>query len=90
MKGIRSMPVKAKATLFALLAAAFYAVNIPLSKLLLEQVAPTMMAALLYLGAGVGLLLGERPDLSFYLALLIMIFSTVLMVRDTITAHSSD
>ena len=45
------------ATGFAILAAVLYAVNIPLSKLLLEQVAPTMMAAFLYLGAGVGLLL---------------------------------
>ena len=42
---------------FAVLAAALYAVNIPLSKSLLEQVGPTMMAALLYLGAGLGLAL---------------------------------
>ena len=49
------MNTKNKATLFALLAAALYAINIPFSKLLLTQVAPTMMAALLYLGAGVGL-----------------------------------
>lgn len=45
------------ATLFALLAAALYALNAPLSKLLLADVAPSMMAALLYLGAGVGMLL---------------------------------
>lgn len=44
------------ATVFALLAAALYAINVPLSKLLLEHVAPTMLAALLYLGAGLGLL----------------------------------
>jgi len=43
------------ATGFALLAAALYAINIPFSKLLLRQVQPTMMAALLYLGAGLGL-----------------------------------
>ena len=36
-----------KPTLFALLAAALYAVNSPLSKLLLEDVPATMMAALL-------------------------------------------
>ena len=42
-------------TLYAILAAALYAINIPLSKLLLQHVAPTMMAAFLYLGAGVGL-----------------------------------
>ena len=43
------------ATLFALLAAALYAINIPLSKLLLEEAPPTMMAAFLYLGAGIGM-----------------------------------
>lgn len=45
-----------KATMFAILAAAFYAVNIPLSKLLMAHIEPTMMAAFLYLGAGAGLL----------------------------------
>lgn len=45
------------ATIFALLAAALYAANVPLSKVLLRYVAPTMMAALLYLGAGLGLLI---------------------------------
>lgn len=43
------------AILTAILAAALYALNSPLSKLLLERVPPTMMAALLYLGAGIGL-----------------------------------
>ena len=45
------------ATAFAILAAALYAINVPLSKLLLAQVGPTMMAAFLYLGAGLGLLI---------------------------------
>ena len=44
------------ATVFAILAAALYAINVPLSKLLLEHVGPTMMASFLYLGAGLGLL----------------------------------
>ena len=48
---------KQLATGFAILAAALYAINVPLSKLLLEHVEPTMMAAFLYLGAGLGLLL---------------------------------
>lgn len=39
----------------AILAAAFYALNSPLSKVLLGSVGPTMMAALLYLGAGAGM-----------------------------------
>ena len=48
----------------AILAAAFYALNSPLSKLLLGKMGPTMMAAFLYLGAGLGMaayqLLGSR------------------------------
>ena len=51
------MKTKNIATFFAILAAALYAINIPLSKLLLTQVSPTMMAAFLYLGAGFGLYL---------------------------------
>lgn len=45
------------ATVFAILAAALYAINIPLSKLLLKHVDATMMAAFLYLGAGIGLMI---------------------------------
>ena len=51
------MKTKRIATMFAILAAALYAINIPISKLLLEQVAPTMMAAFLYMGAGIGLMI---------------------------------
>lgn len=39
---------------YALLAAMFYAINTPMSKILLEDVGTTFMAAFLYLGAGVG------------------------------------
>ena len=46
---------KKKGVLFAVLAAAFYALNAPISKLLLGQIEPTMMAAFLYLGAGLGM-----------------------------------
>lgn len=44
-----------KAILYALLAAVFYAINVPVSKLLLKSVEPAAMAALLYLGAGMGI-----------------------------------
>lgn len=44
-----------KASFFALLAAVLYAINSPCSKLLLEKIPSTMMAAFLYLGAGLGL-----------------------------------
>jgi len=51
------MKTKQIATMYAILAAALYAINIPLSKVLLSRVEPTMMAAFLYLGAGLGLFL---------------------------------
>ena len=51
------MKTKNVATFFAVFAAALYAINIPFSKILLQFVSPTMMAAFLYLGAGFGLLL---------------------------------
>ena len=41
---------------WAILAAVLYALNAPISKLLLSSVPPTMMAAFLYLGAGMGML----------------------------------
>lgn len=49
---------KPKAILYALLAAVFYALNVPMSKILLEHVGTTILAALLYLGAGIGIGLG--------------------------------
>lgn len=45
----------ARSIVWALLAAALYAISTPVSKLLLQDVAPTMMAGLLYLGAGIGM-----------------------------------
>lgn len=89
---------------YAILAAAFYALNAPISKLLLEEVGPTMMAALLYLGAaktsafysiapflGVGfgmVLLGEKPGGFFFPALAIMALATVIMVRDSLKTET--
>lgn len=49
------MKLKNLATLCAIMAAALYAINIPLSKVLLQHVDTTMMAAFLYLGAGIGM-----------------------------------
>ena len=49
------MNKKVLAIFFAILAAGLYAINIPLSKLLLNYVEPTMMASYLYLGAGLGI-----------------------------------
>lgn len=44
-----------RSVFFAILAAALYALNSPLSKLMLQSVPPTMMAGFLYLGAGIGM-----------------------------------
>lgn len=49
------MNKKLIAIFFAILAAGLYAINIPLSKLLLNYIEPTMMASYLYLGAGIGI-----------------------------------
>jgi drug/metabolite transporter (DMT)-like permease len=43
------------AILLAVLAAVLYAVNIPLSKMFLANTPPTMVAAFLYIGAGIGM-----------------------------------
>ena len=41
--------------LFAVLAAVLYALSAPVSKLLLRDVPPAVLAGLLYLGAGIGM-----------------------------------
>jgi drug/metabolite transporter (DMT)-like permease len=45
------------AIFFAILAALLYAISMPLSKILLRNVPPMMMAAFLYIGAGVSMTL---------------------------------
>lgn len=51
------MKAKNFATMYAIVAAALYAINVPFSKMLLDYVEPTMLAAFLYLGAGLGMFL---------------------------------
>jgi drug/metabolite transporter (DMT)-like permease len=48
---------KTTATLMAILAALLFGFSAPVSKLLLVNIPPTFLAALLYLGAGVGMLM---------------------------------
>ena len=48
------MTENVKGIIYAFLAALFYAINVPCSKLLLEHVSSTFMAGILYLGAGIG------------------------------------
>lgn len=47
---------KLKAVSCAILAALLYGISSPVSKVLLVEIPPTLMAALLYLGAGIGML----------------------------------
>ena len=93
---------KPKAILYALLAAVFYALNVPMSKILLEHVGTTMLAALLYLGAAqtsayyavapfvgasLSFLFLREPLTGIYLvALAVMIAGTALVVADTLRA----
>ncbi len=53
MKNMRK--TKSLGILLAVLAAVLYAINSPLSKLLLSHMPPTLMAGFLYLGAGLGM-----------------------------------
>ncbi len=46
---------KILSTIYAFLAAIFYAMNMPFSKLLLFEIEPTFMASFLYFGAGFGI-----------------------------------
>ena len=55
LSGGKGMNKRISAIFFALLAAMLYAINIPLSKLLLGVIEPTMMASYLYFGAGIGI-----------------------------------
>ncbi len=48
------MKGKSLAIVYAVLAALFYAINTPISKILLSDVPVTFMASFLYFGAGVG------------------------------------
>ena len=46
-----------KGIAFAILAAAFSAVNAPFSKILLDCIPQTLMAGFLYVGAGIGMII---------------------------------
>lgn len=46
-----------KGVFLAILAAALYALNAPLSKILLDYMPSTLMAGFLYVGAGLGMLI---------------------------------
>ncbi|MGN0099286.1 MAG: EamA family transporter, partial [Candidatus Methanomethylophilaceae archaeon] len=94
-----------KATGFAIAAAALYAISTPFSKILLGEVSPTMMASLLYLGAGIGLLLVsctrraignrsseeplDRSDLPYTLAMIVLDIAAPILLMTGLTMTSS-
>lgn len=94
------------AILFAILAAALYAVSTPVSKMMLQTVAPTMVAAFLYLGAGIGmgammLVRGgrhrtteerlHRSDIPFAVAMVVLdIAAPILMMYGLKTCSASN
>lgn len=94
-----------RSILWAVLAAALYAINAPVSKLLLRDVTPTMMAALLYLGAGTGMLLlgigrqrfgGEsseqkltRKDLPFTIGMIVLDIAAPICLMIGLTSTTS-
>lgn len=89
---------------FALLAAALYAINIPLSKILLTYVAPISLASLLYLGAGLGMLVlsalspkrsGEprltRRELPYTIGMILLdILAPIALMQGLETANSAN
>ena len=76
--------------IFALSAAALYSLSIPVSKVLLTQVTPMMMAALMYFGAASGLLLcrgvgtacGHPPDAALHLTRKELPYAAGMVVLD--------
>lgn len=97
------MKTKNLATLYALAAAALYALNVPFSKILLQYVGPTMMAAFLYLGAGLGMLAcraagrgssGEpltRKELPYTAAMVVLdIIAPILLMFGIRSTHAAN
>lgn len=96
-----------RALFFAFLAAALYALNAPLSKLLMAEkaVSPSMLAGLLYLGAGIGMACvgflqkkvrkenGEMPlikaDLPYTIAMIVLDIAAPILLMLGIQSSSA-
>lgn len=80
---------KITAIICAILAAVFYALNTPFSKVLLKNISPTFMAAFLYLGAGIGvgfmyLFQYKKEDSSMRLSRKDLPYTILMVVLDVI------
>lgn len=96
--------MKLLATLFAVLAAILYAINVPFSKMLMTKIAPTIQAGFLYLGAGIGISIlsllfrkkeeSERinkNDLKYVLGMIALdIIAPILMMYGLCDSNSSN
>ena len=83
-----------KAIFYAILAAALYAINAPVSKLLLAEIPSTMMAGLLYLGAGIGMYLLEifnknKKELPYTVAMVILDIAAPIFLMIGLTKCSA-
>ena len=88
-----------KAMVLAVLAAVFYAISTPVSKIILKSVGPTMTASMLYLGAGIGigilfLLKGRnepgsarlcRSDLPYTIGMILLDISAPILLMNGIS-----
>lgn len=76
----KKLRTKYLATIYAILAAALYAINVPLSKILLNYVEPTMMASFLYLGAGLGLFIyGQVISKRLWFAIVLVTIASIVL-----------
>lgn len=98
------MDRKAIAIIFAILAAVCYAVNVPFSKMLLDDVGPSMMSSFLYIGAGLsmGLLfmfrrrkirdedLLQRSDLPYAVGMVVLDIAAPILLMYGISMTTSE
>ena len=100
-----SVSATRKGIFFALTAAALYALNSPLSKLLLEYMPATLTAGFLYLGAGIGMgaidlmrKLSKREidearltkkDLPYTVAMILLDIAAPICLKSTSAANAS-
>lgn len=80
---------KLSAIICAILAAVFYALNTPFSKVLLKNISPTFMASFLYLGAGIGvgfmyLFQYKKEDSSMRLSRKDLPYTILMVILDVI------
>lgn len=93
------MSNKLHAVFLAFLAAVFYAINTPLSKILLGEVPATYMAGFLYFGAGIGMNVLFAATGSYhadnkliksdfpYVLGIVMVIGSAIVVYDTLAAR---